>query len=155
MSPRDWLWLIIEVGTIVAVVIAFVWRAVKMPLEFRMQNNESKITDGLKSQGERLGKVELQAQSNETRTQELSGRMQQQAFEIAAVNKEVGRLEGILDRIDTNIGRLTEARHEEDSEIKERLARIETSMQIFGQIKDVLVMAVQQGNERHRPGSGS
>lgn len=154
MTPRDWLWLIFEVAAITAAVVAFVWRAVKLPLEYRMADNERKITDGLKQQGERIGDLELSCQANSTRADEISRVQQQQAFEIASANKEIGRLEGILDRIDNNINQMANARHEEDTDIRERLARIETSIQIFGQIRDVLVMAVQSGNEK-RGGGGS
>lgn len=149
MSVRDWMWLIIEVVGLLTLTIGFVWKAVKQPIDYELKDIKTKLTEGLKSQGERLGGLESGGSVRDKSLEELRRMDQQHSFEIAALQREHGRFEGMLEKTEHT----QEMQARATTEIQVQLGKLDTKMNIFAELRDVMGAVLDQREQKKR-GSG-
>lgn len=132
MSPQDWIAFGFQFFTVLATVIGIVWRAIKIPID-----------DKFKNQGERIGEIEALATTNSTKLEDATRRDLTHDFNISQMQRDIGRLETTLDRIDKHIRIANRSRQVDSTDIKERLVAIETRMDIFDKLNGTLDLAVR------------
>lgn len=124
----SWLGLIIRVAVTVLAVLAFVWRVIRAPIMEQINGLGTRVnasTESCATLGAKVGSLERQ--------HELM------SFQQQANSERMGKLEGKLDKVDDNISKFRDHSGSEESEIKERLAGIESRMTIFSEIRDALL----------------
>ncbi|MDQ3273622.1 MAG: hypothetical protein M3Q39_00970 [Actinomycetota bacterium] len=116
-SLSGWVSLAVQLGVVVLAVAGLLWRAIKKPLE-----------DEINGLGRRVKIVEDKAMQHGTLIDKNDRSIERLGGAVVDGQKSVAKIEGVVERLVTAIERNRDAHAEEDSEIRERLVRIETKV---------------------------
>jgi chromosome segregation ATPase len=121
-SLSEWVSLAVQLSVVTLAVAAFLWRVIKQP-----------IVDMVNGLGKRVKEIE-ERKSQHAASLDKHDRSIERLEGAVVDNKErLGRIEGSVERLVTAMERNRDANMEEDSEIRERLVRIETKVDAIQQ----------------------
>lgn len=123
--PRlgGWLGIVVQSLTILGVLWAVFQYVVIKPLKEHMVEADKDYTES-------LARTDKHCTENYTQIAELNKKMQASEFDRAALRQDVGRVEGVVSRNVQQLETIRADAHKDQLELVERLARIETNMNI-------------------------
>jgi predicted nucleic acid-binding Zn-ribbon protein len=131
-SYNDWIALIGQsLGILLVISTIFNFVVVK-PLREKMDG-------GFKGQGERLGKVEVDVAAGLSDRASLHRQIEHVDFKVANMTEQFGRMEASIETLRKTVHDYHEDRVGDESDIRERLARIETKIDVTTDLKTALV----------------
>ena len=149
LTIGEWVALVVQLIGIAVVVLGVVWKAVKAPIDMKIdklsghfdsefKQLKTSLEEKFKGQGERIGRVESEGSHMEAKIQDLASKSLAQEFQFSALMKDSGRIEGTLERLEKILSNRDRGHSELDTQIRERLAGIEAKMDIFENLSSVL-----------------
>ena len=147
-SLSEWVSTLVQLFGFLSVLLAAAWGVIKYPIEQRIkemddsQNErfkslENQLLDKFRSGGERVGKVEAQADHLGGELVSIRQQAQAQEFKILEVTKDSGRIEGMLQRMEELLSRKAVDQNAMDIQIRERLVAIEARLSVFQDLSSV------------------
>ena len=146
--PQDlngWLSLVVQFTVAVAAALAFVVKFVRKPLAEELAREHAETEKGFKEQGERIGKVEGAASAGIARIEATDRVVERLHLTMTALSESHGRQDARLDRYLEVQERHERERLTEDRNIGERLARIETRLDVSEDLRKIFTQALGKG----------
>jgi hypothetical protein len=113
----QWVGLVVQVTTITAALAALGWRLIRAPL-----------LDSINGLGERVKRIEVADEGHGARLHAMERHRELDARDRSDLRSHVDRVEGQLSRLISHIESERGHKGRADSEIRERLVRIETKV---------------------------
>lgn len=140
-------WVSVVVQLVVAITgaIAYVSRFIRKPLEDQLAAHREKNDEQFRNQGERIGRVENGCTTNAAKVDSTDRQVERLHLQFTSMAEQQGRWDERFTRLMDKMEEAGSERIREDREISDRLARIETKMEIFDQLNDALVALARRG----------
>lgn len=135
----EWVSLVVQLVVVVGAVFGLLWRFLKQPIEQQINGLGARMEHKHADLEERIKESESGCTHHGTLIDKHDRAVERLENAVALDRERIGRIEGALERLVTATEFNRTAHMEADSEIRERLVRIETK-----------VDALQQSNPPHR-----
>jgi len=129
-SLNEWVSLIVQFVAAAATAIAFSTRLIRKPLEDALAAERERTALAFKERGERIGALEATCSTNSARIEAVDRAGERLHLQMTSMAEHHGRLEERLGTLATTLQLYHDQRVQEDRLIGERLARIESKMDI-------------------------
>lgn len=127
-SLSEWVTLLVQLFLVAAAVAGFLWRVVKQPIDAKIAAMGVDTEHTINGLGGRVKVIEEGCTHHSTLIDKHDRAIERIEGEAVRDKERLFRLEGAIERLVTAIERNRDAHIEEDSEIRERLVRIETKV---------------------------
>lgn len=116
-SLAEWVSLVVQLGVVALAVAGVLWRVIKTP-----------IVDMVNGLGKRVSDIEERKTQHATTLDRHDRSIERLEGAVVDGKERIGRIEAGIERLVIAIERNRDAHAEEESEIRERLVRIETKV---------------------------
>lgn len=147
---NGWLTLASQVAIVVGAVIGYCAAFIRRPLREEAERDRERVLQKFAEHGTRLGDVESGVRENRARLETMDKITERLHLQMTAMAEQFGRHDSRMERLMTVMEEQERERLNEDRQIGERLARIETRMDLFQELRDAL-RYLSQGRQRGEP----
>jgi hypothetical protein len=133
-----WLSLVVQFALAVAAAVAFVAKFIRRPLQEQAERDRGESERRFKEQGERLGALGQSITTNAARIEATDRVVERVHLTQTSLAEQFGRHDARMDRVMEMLEKHERERLAEDRSIGERLARIETRLDVYDDLKKAL-----------------
>lgn len=134
---NEWLGLIVQFVVAVSAAIGVTVRFVRRPLEEQAARDRQHVDEKFKEQGERIGLLAQSLATNAAKIETTDRVVERLHLTQTALAEQFGRQDARMDRVLENQEKHERERLAEDRNIGERLARIETRLDVHDDLKQI------------------
>lgn len=139
-----WLSLVMQFCLAVSVTVAFVLRFIRQPIQEQAARDREKNEERFKDHGERIGGIGQHASTNAARIEATDRVVERLHLTQTALSEQFGRHDARMDRVMEMLEKHERERVAEDRNIGERLARIETRLDVQDDLKKMFTQILSE-----------
>lgn len=147
-SLSGWLSLIVQFVVAVTATMAVALRMIRGPLQAQASADRTENERRFKDHGERLGAVNQTAATNAARIETTDRAVERMHLTQTSLAEAFGRQDARMDRVLDMQEKHERERLTEDRNIGERLARIETRLDVHEDLKKLFTQVLGKASER-------
>lgn len=137
-SLSGWLSLVVQFCLAVTAAITFNVRWIRQPLRDQADRDRADAERHFKEQGERIGGVNQATATNAARIEATDRVVERLHLTLTSLSESFGRHDARMDRVMETLEKHERERLNEDRNIGERLARIETRLDVQDDLKKLI-----------------
>ena len=135
---NGWLSLIVQFCLAVTAAITFNVKWIRQPLQEQATRDRESAAEHFKEQGERLGGMNAALSTNSARIEATDRVVERLHLTHTSLSEQFGRHDARMDRVMETLEKHERERLAEDRNTGERLARIETRLDVLDDIRQLL-----------------